>query len=64
MNHVVKIIGTIVVTFAILGLPVLTCLSFVFEWYIFFRLVFIVSVAIETIVVFGEVYDRSEDEQS
>ena len=61
MNHVVKIIGTIVVTFAILGLPVLSCLSFVLEWPVFFRLVFIVSFAIEAMLVAGEVYDRSEN---
>lgn len=61
MSHVIKIIGTIVVTFAILGLPVLTCLSFVLEWHVFFRLVLIVAVAIEAILVYGEVYERSED---
>lgn len=61
MNHVVKTIGRIVVTFAILGLPVLTCLSFVLEWYPFFRVVLIVAVAIEAIFVFGEVYERSEE---
>ncbi len=61
MNYIVKAIGTIVVTLAILGLPVLTCLSFVLEWYTFFRLVLIVAVAIEAILVWGEVYERSEE---
>lgn len=61
MNHVVKIIGTIVLTFAILGLPVLTYLSFAFEWNAFLRLVFVVSVVIEAILVSAEVYERSEE---
>lgn len=61
MNHVVKTIGTIVVTWAVLGVPVLTCLSFVFEWHVFFRLVLVLAVAIEAILVYGEVYERSEE---
>lgn len=61
MNHVVKIIGTIVVTLAILGLPVLTCLSFVLEWYALFKLVLITAVVIEALLVYAEVYDKSEE---
>ena len=61
MNYVVKFIGSLVLTFAILGLPVIACLSFVFEWYIFFRLVLVVAVVIEATFVSGKIYERSED---
>ena len=67
MNNILKIIGTIVVTVAILGLPVLTCLSFVLEWFSFTRAVLVVFVMVEAIFVssaiftFSEVYDGSED---
>jgi len=64
MNHVVKTIGTIIVTLAILGLPVLTCLSFVLEWDGFFRLVLVMLVVIEAIFTYAEVYERSEDAES
>lgn len=61
MNHIVKTVGSIVMTFAILGLPVLTCLSFVLQWYTFFRLVLVVAVAIEAIFVYADVYKRSKE---
>lgn len=61
MNHILKIIGTIVVTVAILGLPVLTCLSFMLEWFVFTRAVLVVSVMLEAIFVCVEVYERSEE---
>ena len=61
MKYIVKFIGILIVTFAILGLPVLTCLSFVLEWHIFFRIVLSVAVAIEAIFVYGDVYEKSEE---
>ena len=62
VNYIVKIIGTIVVTIAILGLPVLTCLSFVFDWHVFIRFVLLVAFTAEATVVACGVYERSEDE--
>lgn len=62
MNRIVKAIGTIIVTIAILGLPVLTCLSFVLEWNFIFRVMLVVLVAIEAIFTYGEVCERSKDD--
>ena len=59
MNQVVKVIGVIVVTIAILGLPVLTCLSFIFKWDI--CCILTIVVAIEAVIIAFEVYERSEE---
>lgn len=61
MNHVVKIVGTIVVTFVILVLPILTCLSIVLEWDGLISTVLCAAVAFEAVLVAVEVYERSED---
>jgi len=61
MNHIVKTIGTIIVTLAILGLPVLTCLSFVLEWNFVLRVMLCMLVVIEAIFTYAEVYERSEE---
>lgn len=62
MKYVVQAIGTIVITIVILGLPILTCLSFVFEWYGFIRLVLITAISLEAVFVANEILERSEDE--
>ena len=61
MNHIVKTIGVIIVTLAILGLPVLTCLSFVLEWNGLLRWMLVMLVVIEAIFTYAEVYERSEE---
>lgn len=61
MNHIVKIIGTIVMTLVILGLPVLTCLSFVLKWDGLISIILVMIVVIEAVLVAGEIWERSED---
>lgn len=62
MKYIVQAIGTIVITLVILGLPVLTCLSFVFEWHGFIRLVLCGAITVDAVFVASEVLKRSEDE--
>lgn len=61
MKYVVQAIGTIVITLVILGLPILTCLSFVFKWHGFIRLVLTAAISLEGVFVANEVIERSEE---
>lgn len=62
MNNVVKSIGVLVVSFVIVGLPVLSCLSFVLDWHVFIRFMLLCAVLLDALLVACGVYERSLDE--
>lgn len=61
MKNVEHIIFAFVTAFAILGLPILTCLSFVLEWDSVFRVAFIAILLLEVVFVAIEVWERIEE---
>ena len=61
MNCVIKFLEALITTVAILGLPVLTCLSFVFEWHWLGRWLLFVAVVLEAVIITLTIFERSEE---
>ena len=51
MKAVLEVIGAVVVTTIVLGIPVLSFVSFVYEWPGFFEMLFILSLAVDFLYV-------------
>lgn len=59
MKEILEVIGAVVVTTVILGIPVLSFVSFIYNWHGFLEMVFIVALAIDFLFVLNKLLEES-----
>ncbi len=60
MKAILEVIGAVVVTIAILGTPVLSFVSFAYDWNGFLELILIILSAVDFLFVLNELIGETE----
>lgn len=60
MKSVLEVIGAVVVTTVILGIPVLSFVSFVYDWHGFLELSLIILSAVDFLFILNKLMEETE----
>ena len=60
MKAILEVIGAVVVTTVILGVPILSYVSFVYDWDSFFELFFITGLIVDFLYVLNKLIGEAE----